>query len=268
MPAFICATCGVQYAPAEMPPDACAVCADERQYLPPAGQNWTTLARLRVTHANTWRRPEPGLFDIVTAPAFAIGQRAFLVRTEAGNVLWDCLTLLDDATIDLVRALGGLAAIAISHPHYYGSMVEWAEAFAAPVWLHEADRAWVMRPDARLRFWSGPRHALPGGLTLIHAPGHFDGGAMLHWPAGADGQGALLSGDIIQVAADRKTAGFMRSYPNWIPLGPAGVQRIADAVAPFAFARVYGAFRDREIMADGKAAVARSVARTLAWLAR
>lgn len=268
MPAFICATCGVQYAPAEMPPDTCAVCADERQYLPPVGQNWTTLARLRVTHANTWRRPEPGLFDIATAPAFAIGQRALLVRTEAGNVLWDCLTLLDDATIDLVRALGGLAAIAISHPHYYSSMVEWAEAFDVPVWLHEDDRAWVMRPDARLRFWSGARHALQGGLTLIHAPGHFDGGAMLHWPAGADGQGALLSGDIIQVAADRKTAGFMRSYPNWIPLGPAGVQRIADAVAPFAFARVYGAFRDREIMADGKAAVARSVARTLAWLAR
>ena len=90
---------------------------------------------------------------------------------------------------------------------------------------------------------------------------------MLLWPAGAEGRGALLSGDIIQVAADRQTAGFMRSYPNWIPLGPAGVRRIAEAVAPFAYQRVYGAWWDRAILADGKAAVARSVERALRWLA-
>ena len=267
MPAFICVTCGVQFAPAETPPESCPVCTDERQFVGKTGQQWTESGRLRVVHKNVWQQPERDLFGITTTPAFAIGQRALLVRTPAGNVLWDCLTLLDDATISLVQSLGGLAAIAISHPHYYSAMVEWAQAFAAPIWLHAADRAWVMRPDPAIRFWSGATHPLPGGLTLIHAPGHFDGAAMLHWPAGADGQGALLSGDIIQVAADRQTAGFMRSYPNWLPLGPAGVRRIADAVAPFAFARVYGAFPDREIMADGKAAVARSVARALRWLA-
>ena len=267
MPAFICVTCGVQYPPAEAPPPSCPVCGDERQYLPPGGQAWTTLERMRITHWNAWRQYEPDLFGIGTMPGFAIGQRALLVRTAAGNVLWDCISFLDDATVALIRALGGLAAIAISHPHYYSSMVEWAHACDAPVWLHEADRQWVMRPDPAIRFWSGATHALPGGLTLIHAPGHFDGAAMLHWPAGAEGQGALLSGDIIQVAADRRTAGFMRSYPNWIPLGPAGVRRIADAVAPFAYERVYGAWWDRAILADGRVAVARSVERALRWLA-
>lgn len=267
MPAFICVTCGVQYPPSAAPPAACPVCADERQYLPPAGQHWTTLEAMAVTHANAWRQHEPDLFGIGTAPAFAIGQRALLVRTPAGNVLWDCITLIDAATVALVRALGGISAIAISHPHYYSSMVAWAEAFDAPVWLHEGDRPWVMRPDPAIRFWSGATHRLPGDLTLIHAPGHFDGAAMLHWPAGAEGRGALLSGDIIQVAADRRTAGFMRSYPNWIPLGPAGVRRIAEAVAPFEFERVYGAWWDRAILADGKQAVARSVERALHWLA-
>lgn len=267
MPAFICVTCGVQYPPAGAPPGSCPVCADERQYLPPSGQHWTTLEAMRVTHANAWRLHEPDLFGIGTAPAFAIGQRALLVRTPEGNVLWDCITLIDEATVALVRALGGIAAIAISHPHYYSSMVEWAHEFDAPIWLHEGDRQWVMRPDPAIRFWSGATHRLPGGLTLIHAPGHFDGAAMLHWPAGAQRRGALLSGDIIQVAADRRTAGFMRSYPNWIPLGPAGVRRIAEAVAPFAYDRVYGAWWDRAILADGKQAVARSVERTLRWLA-
>ena len=267
MAAFICVTCGVQYPPSEAPPASCPVCEDERQFLPPSGQRWTTLAAMHVSHFNAWRQHEPDLFGIGTMPAFAIGQRALLVRSPAGNVLWDCITLLDEATVALVRALGGIKAIAISHPHYYSSMVEWAHAFDAPVWLHEGDRQWMMRPDPAIRFWSGATHKLPGGLTLIHAPGHFDGAAMLHWPAGAEGRGALLSGDIIQVAADRRTAGFMRSYPNWIPLGPAGVRRIADAVAPFAYERVYGAWWDRAILADGKQAVARSVERALRWLA-
>ena len=42
---------------------------------------------------------------------------------------------------------------------------------------------------------------------------------MLHWPAGANGKGALLTGDIIQVVQDRRYVSFMRSYPNLIPLG-------------------------------------------------
>ena len=266
MPAFICVTCGVQYPPADAPPASCPVCQDERQFLPPGGQQWTTLARMQGCHFNAWRRHERDLFGIGTMPGFAIGQRALLVRTPAGNVLWDCLTLLDDATVALVQALGGIAAIAISHPHYYGSMVEWAHAFDAPVWLHDADRQWVMRPDPAIRFWSGATQALLGDITLIHAPGHFDGATMLYWPGGAEGRGALLSGDIIQIAADRQSAGFMRSYPNWIPLGPAAVRRIAAAVAPFAYERVYGAWWERAILADGKAAVDRSVARALRWL--
>lgn len=267
MQAFICVTCGTQFAPSEPPPDACPICLDERQFLPVGGQSWTTLERMRETHANAWRLHEPALYGIGTYPAFAIGQRALLLRTPAGNVLWDCVTLIDQATIDLVRALGGIAAIAISHPHYYSSMVEWAHAFDAPVWLHEADRQHVMRPDPALTFWSGATHRLLGDLTLINAPGHFDGGTMLHWPGGAGGRGALLSGDIVQVSADRASASFMRSYPNYIPLGPASVRRIAEAVRPFAFERVYGAWWDRCIMADGTAAVERSVARALRWLA-
>jgi hypothetical protein len=267
MTPFICETCGTQFPPTDAPPSACPICEDERQYLRPTGQRWISPAELSAGHANAWRWEEPGLLGIVTTPGFAIGQRALLVRTGAGNVLWDCLSLFDEATAELVRALGGLAAIAISHPHYYSSMVEWARAFNAPVWLHEADRRWVMREDPHLCFWSGPTNPLLGGMMLIHTPGHFDGAAVLHWPQGAEGRGSLLAGDIVQVAADRKTAGFMRSYPNWIPLGPKAVRRIADALEPFAFDRVYGPFTDRVIAVDGQDAVARSVVRALKWLA-
>jgi len=267
MAKFICVTCGTQYPPSDAPPDSCPICLDERQFLPPGGQAWTTLEKMRVNYFNAWRLHEPELYGIGTVPNFAIAQRALLLRTPAGNVLWDCISFVDDATVDLIQAMGGVKAIAISHPHYYSSMVEWAHALECPVWLHEGDRGEVKRPDPALNFWSGSTRTLLGDLTLINAPGHFDGATMLHWPGGAEGRGALLAGDIVQVSADRATAGFMRSYPNWIPLGPNGVRRIADAVAPYAFERVYGAWWDRCIMADGKAAVDRSVARALKWLA-
>src|SRR5688572_1079323 len=141
MPAFICTACGTQFAPTDREPAACSVCDDERQFVPPGGQTWTTHEKLASSHYNAWRQLEPNLLSVVTLPAFAIGQRAELVRTPHGNILWDCLSLCDPATIEIVKALGGIAGIAISHPHYYSSMLEWSHAFGrAPIYLHAADR--------------------------------------------------------------------------------------------------------------------------------
>src|SRR5690606_29461653 len=112
---------------------------------------------------------------IATEPAFAIGQRALLVQTPAGNVLWDCISLIDQATIDAVAALGGIQAIAISHPHFYSAMVEWSRAFDAPIYLHEDNRPFVVRPDPAISFWTDETLALMPGVTLIRCGGHFAG---------------------------------------------------------------------------------------------
>jgi len=146
-------------------------------------------------------------------------------------------------------------------------MVEWARAFECPVWLHAADSAHVMRPDPALRFWEGAVHALGDGITLVNAPGHFDGGAMLHWRDGAGGRGALLTGDIIQLLPDRGRVSFMRSYPNLIPLPARTVSAIEASVAPFAFDRLYGAWWDRVMPTGGKAAIAVSAERYRRWIA-
>ena len=271
MDAYICTTCGTQYAPADRPPPACRICADSRQYVPAGGPHWTTLAELRHGHQNYYRRLAPDLYAIATQPKVGIGQRALLLRTPEGNVLWDCIGLLDDATRDIIDALGGLAAIAISHPHYYTTMVEWAHAFDCPVWLHEDDRAWVMRPDPLLRFWSGDTTRLdgvPGKLSLVRLGGHFEGGTVLHWPDGADGRGALLSGDILQVTPGRTHVSFMWSYPNYLPLPASTVRRMEARLRPFAFDAVYGAFWDAEITAGGRMAVDASFQRYLSLLER
>jgi hypothetical protein len=265
----ICTTCGTQFAESAAPPAACPICEDSRQYVPPSGQAWTTLDGLQRSHRNSFRRLEPALLGVGTTPEFAIGQRALLVQSRAGNVLWDCISLIDQATIDLLNGLGGVAAVAISHPHYYTTMVEWSRAFAnAPIYLHVADREWVQRTDPAIEFWDGSSRTIAAGLTLIRCGGHFAGGTVLHWPEGAAGRGALLTGDILQVTMDRRHVSFMRSYPNMWPLSRAAVESIARAIARYRFDRIYGAWWDRHIETDAHAAVARSLERYIAGLER
>jgi glyoxylase-like metal-dependent hydrolase (beta-lactamase superfamily II) len=254
---WLCKACATQYPPSEEPPAACPICEDPRQYIPhDEGQVWLTWDDVVGGHRADIR-DEHGILGIGCTPQLAIGQRALLVRSAVGNVLWDCIAYIDDEIVERVNAEGGLAAIAISHPHYYSSMVEWAHTFACPIHLHEADKKWVMRPDSSIRFWSGETLDLGGGLTLVRCGGHYEGGQVLHWAE----RRTLLAGDIVQVIPDRRYVSFMYSYPNLIPLPAATVRRIAAALAPFAFDSIYGAWWDRFIERDGSGVVRRSADR-------
>ncbi len=265
---YICVTCGVQHGETEAPPEHCPICEDERQYIGHKGQRWTTPAKLKRDHHNRIEEVEANLIGIGSAPGFAIGQRALLVRTSKGNVLWDCISLLDDATVEAVRALGGIAAIAVSHPHLAGSIVDWSQAFDhAPIYWHADNRRWVMRPDPAYVFWEGERESLLEGITLIRCGGHFEGSAALHWAQGAEGRGALLTGDTMQVAQDRRYVSFMYSYPNMIPLNKSAVERIVRAVEPFEFERLYGGWWDYVVTTEAKLAVKRSAERYIKAIA-
>jgi hypothetical protein len=253
----ICATCGTQYPPSAEAPARCEICEDFRQFVGLDGQQWTTLEDLRATHRNRWEELGGGMASIHTEPKFAIGQRCLLARGKRGNLLWDAVPLVDEETVGKIRAEGGVEAIAISHPHYYSAMVEWSRALGgAPILLHEDDAQWVMRPDVCIRFWSGETLRVNDDATLIRCGGHFEGAQVMHL---ADG--ALLTGDVIQVVADRRWVSFMRSYPNYIPLPASAVKRIVAAIEPFAFDRLYGAWPKFEIASDAKGAVRRSAER-------
>ena len=265
--AYLCVTCGTQFTPSLQPPERCAICEDERQYVGPDGQQWATLALVRNQHKNRIKLEEANLYSINTEPRFGIGQRAFLIQTPQGNILWDCVALLDDATVAKIKELGGIKAIAISHPHYYTSMIEWSRAFDnAPIHIHETDSEWVMRPDPSVHFWQGETLALPGGTRLIKTGGHFEGYQVLHWPAGAERQGALMAGDQPQICMDSKQVSFMWSYPNYIPLNPPSIRHILGCLDQLDYDRVYGAFMLRGkgvIPSRGKELVRRSAERYL-----
>lgn len=257
----VCVTCAA-HVPGDVPPPAtCPICDEPRQYLPVAGQKWTDLRSLANSHTNRVAQVEPDLWGVGVEPAFAIGQRALLVRTPEGNMLWDCIPLLTDEAYEQLDSVGGVRAIAISHPHYYTGMVDIAERFDATIHLHVADHQHVTLPSERIAFWDGDYQPLFGGLTLIRAGGHFAGGTVAHWPAGAEGRGVLLTGDIIMVIPDRRYVSFLYSYPNQIPLPVREVERVAAAVRPYGFDRIIGAWWDRIIPYGAAAVLERSVER-------
>src|SRR5690606_40892821 len=128
------------------------------------------------------------------------GQRALFIAQPGGGVLWDCTPLITDEAVAQIRVLGGLRAIAISHPHFYSSMVEWSEAFGGiPIHLHADNAPYVMRPDPAIHYFEGETLDLGQGITLVRCGGHYPGSTVLHWAGGAGGEGVLNTADTIMV---------------------------------------------------------------------
>lgn len=265
MTAWICRTCAVEYADTAEAPSSCPICSDERQYLRPDGQRWTTLDELRSTgHRGSLEEVEPGLTGISVEPEVGIGQRALLVQTPAGNLLWDTVGYVDDDLVAQVSARGGVAAIASSHPHMFGAQVAWSQRFGrVPVWVCAADREWVQREDPVIRSWEDELEVLPG-VQLVRIGGHFAGSAVAHL-SGADGRGVLLSGDTVAGTPDRHWVSFMRSYPNKIPLSAATVEVVAARVLALDFDRLYDNFGGR-VAEDAAGWVRRSAERYVGWV--
>lgn len=259
---YICETCGTQHADSEQPPALCAICADDRQYVGWNGQRWTTHEELAESHGQRIEE-EAGLLALGVAPSFAIDQRAFLLPTDAGNILWECLPLVTDEAVAAIEARGGIDRIVISHPHFYASMGEWSDRFGVPITIHEADARWIQRPHPAIEPWSGQTLELSASVTLLRCGGHFPGSTALHWASGPGAGGALFAGDALQVAMDRTHVSFMHSYPNLLPMRTSDVEAMRDLVLPYSFDDVFGYTWGRNILGGAHGKVRRSFERYL-----
>jgi glyoxylase-like metal-dependent hydrolase (beta-lactamase superfamily II) len=211
---------------------------------------------------NNVKQVREGLYQIITEPSFGIGQRALLAKTDSGNVLWDCVSFIDGVTIDKIRDLGGIECIAISHPHFYSSIVEWSEAFeGVPVYIHNSDRGWVQRKGRNIVYWKGRKLSILPGAQIVNLGGHFPGSSALRLDKGAFHKGVLLSGDTALVVKDRRWVSFMYSYPNLLPLPGRRVKKIASLLKPYRFEDIFSGFDGGEIVGGADEAVQRSAKR-------
>ncbi|MDB5133705.1 MAG: Metallo-beta-lactamase superfamily protein [Mucilaginibacter sp.] len=254
----ICHTCGTCYA--EDSPVNCPICDDERQYVPVSGQQWVNYNELSKTKSIRFGKLLPNVYDLRISPSFAIAQKAHLIISQSGNLLWDCLPFLDEATVAFIHSKGGIKGIAISHPHYYSLMTAWAEIFDCPIYLHAADKKWVMDKSDYIVFFESEKYALWDGMEIIHTGGHFAGSTVLHTPFAGSG-GSLFVGDTLQISQSRQFISMMYSYPNQIPLPLIDILRISEKISPLKFDSMYGAFEWQNINKGAKAIFEQSVKR-------
>lgn len=274
---LICTACGTQFdEESRSLLTRCRICDDPRQFVPPSGQAFTTMSDLkRGLYKNRWKRideDEDRLWMIWTEPQFAIGQRAILIKTPQGNILWDCIAFLDGETVDWINELGGLAAIVISHPHYYTTHLEWAEAFECPVYLAWEDKGWLNRLDrlgkART-FIEGTEEEIEvrgekTGVLILKPGGHFPGSlcalaydrlliadTVVTTPSGKGDWSKGPDGGKVGRPEGMNTYAFMWSIPNMTPLPPDEIQRMWDVLKKYEFTHTHGAFHDMEVRDGG-----------------
>lgn len=241
---LICSTCGTWVTPGS---DPCPTCSDDRQYVPPEGQRWTKPEDLHTRYKVHHKGLQKSLTEFVIHPSFAIGQRALLVESVNGNILWDCIPLLDKETIAFIKAKGGLKAIAISHPHYYSNMNEWAGVFDCPVYIHKKDEAFISQKGEHQKLWTGEKQDLWDGMCIFNIGGHFPGSSVLHVPF-LSKQGTLLIGDTLYLSPSMKHFAAMHSYPNRIPLPHAELKRVKEKMDMLSFDRVYGFYSYQNLL--------------------
>jgi len=247
---IICSTCGTYYQ-ANSAPAVCTICSDERQYIPETGQSWTIPSALHRKHSIKLNKLHERLYEIEINPIFAIGQRALLVLSEKGNVLWDCIPQLDELTIQFIKARGGLKAIAFSHPHYYSNMNDWAAIFDCPVYIHNNDAAHIMVKGPHIRLWQGNELDLWDGMKLLLIGGHFEGSSILHVPF-LSKDGAILCGDTLFLSPSKKHFSVLRSYPNRIPLSQQEMQRVRERFNSISFDSFYGYIKTQNLQENVK----------------
>ncbi|KAL7813596.1 beta-lactamase-like protein [Trichoderma aethiopicum] len=264
---LICKTCGTQFPTADRSAlKTCYVCDDPRQYVPPSGQSFTTLADIRATgHRNEFTpyQHDERVISIRTEPRFAIGQRAILIRTPEGNVLWDCITLLDDETIERIKQLGGLKAIVISHPHFYSTHVQWARAFQCPVYISAEDLRWTTTPSAHRKPLTEIESEIVLGFKAIKLGGHFPGSLVLLFdeklftadtlmttPAGMGKWDVDALGGKREKPPGLNSFSFMWSIPNYIPLSADEIHRMWGILKAYEFRSTHGLMVGMDIEDD------------------
>ncbi|NEU70258.1 MBL fold metallo-hydrolase [Spirosoma agri] len=248
--AKVCTTCGTHY-PTGKVVELCPICLDDRQYIPDTGQGWTTSQKMEISHSIKIVKLQEHLYELVINPKFAIGQRALLVLSPGGNILWDCIPLLDEPTMAFIQGKGGLKAIAISHPHYYSNMCDWAEQFNCPVYIHQSDEVFIHDRGEYVQLWTGQQQPLWDGTRLINIGGHFPGSSLLHVPA-LSPEGTLLVGDTLYLSPSMAHFALMYSYPNRIPLPLHEIVRIRNRFAQLSFDTVYGFYSYQNLTVDVK----------------
>ncbi|ARM16101.1 MULTISPECIES: MBL fold metallo-hydrolase [Rhizobium] len=126
-------------------------------------------------------------------PFSGVSSHAYLLIRETGNILFYSSGVPED--LDHMGALGGVAYHCISHRDEVGpALLKIKQRFGAKLCCHRLEAKAVDKVAAIDHLFEG-RENLPGGVEVIHTPGHTDGSVCFLVPSGEETY--LLTGDTI-----------------------------------------------------------------------
>ena len=234
---YACSNCGHWQFHFAVPPH-CPICTDVRNDLPEDGWDFRPPASLDLRHH--WRTLPGGLHEFWSTPRFGLDSHGWVLETAIGNVAFEAAPFYDQASLDHLASIGGIAVLAASHPHGYGALWQLQQRFECPVLIQKLDLPWTKA--FRVTTPYDERHEIAPGLTLYRTGGHYDGHAILHDAA----RGALFVGDALKLDLD--TDGRLvalschKAYHKAIPLSPDEARHYRDVFATLAFDAVFTPF--------------------------
>lgn len=137
----------------------------------------------------------------------SFGASSYLIVRPGGNVLIDS-PRFSAPLARRIEAMGGLAAIVLSHRDDVADHGRWAGRFGCPRWIHQADAD--AAPEAEHQLEGEQDLVLDGDLRLIPTPGHTAGSivALL-------GDQILFSGDHLWWSETEQAVVASRRYCWW-----------------------------------------------------
>lgn len=236
---FACTNCGF-WQRHFAPPD-CPVCTDVRNDLPEDGWRFLAEDEVRSTHTGQARQVADDLWEFTTQPGLGLAGSGWLITRAEGNIAFEAAPYYSDDTLDTLRALGGVALLAASHPHGYGALWQLQREFDPEIVAIHRDDLQSTKAFRVTTPYDDTLELAPG-YTLHHVGGHYEGHAALHDAPGR----RLFCGDMFKIDqdADGHSRGISshKAFHKDIPLTHGEVRRYRDVIATLDFDSVLTPF--------------------------
>ncbi|MGB7405179.1 MAG: hypothetical protein WA906_05780 [Pacificimonas sp.] len=230
---YACENCGFWQLYFASPPD-CPVCTDVRNDLPADGWSWLAAKDAVGAYRSEWREVAPDLLAFTTSPALGLAGTGWLLKRPEGNIAFEAAPFYDEAALNEIERLGGIAVLAASHVHGYGALWQLQQHFEpATVAIHIGDLQLTKAFQVTVPF--DDALAIDDDAQLIHVGGHYAGQSALH-----DARNErLYCGDMFKVDQDAagksEALSAHKAFHKDIPLTHRELQQYRDRIAPLDF---------------------------------
>ena len=241
LPPYFCTNCGFWQRYFEVPP-SCPLCLDARHVVPKDGWRFLSVEETLGSYPSHYEELESGAWRFWNDPVDGIGANAYLVVGQGGNFMFEGAAIFDDAALNKIESLGGIAVLSASHPHSYGALWQLQDRFEPELALHPGDFQWSSA--LRITWPFDDRVDVLPGMSLHWTGGHFAG----HTVAFIEPHQILMCGDALKFELDpddrrmATTISSHKAFVRGVPSTPAELRQYRRVFSAIDFKQTWTPF--------------------------